>query len=616
MSVFIKELHLISFKGFKDFKLECSQFTTLVGMNSSGKTSILQAIQLVHDLVKYAFGGFRNPNIQRPEFDNIQWISSSLKNSGIVERQNSGDPDALWLNKKTSNPCKITIILTNGVAISLEIKNRDTYTLDFFQNNESIRSKINNTKYQEIVEDFFCLSPIFIPPTASLPPIEQFIHHPELRKKLDKGLIAECWRSYLYWLCNDGDNKNSNRVVEIVQQYLPNTIIKLPQLTHTSPPQVLIEFEEDQTNFDISVSGGGLRTLASLAVILHFSQSKCLLLDEPDAHLHSTLQHQVAQMLLDHSVEKNVQVFVTSHAPDFIAEIPVEYLTWIDRTKNESRTCNGVGYFLTDLGAVTKADAIRNYGASRILFVEGSMDRTILSRFASSFFQEKSTLTNPFTDNSVILAELPDGKGDSKYLSGFQKLLCEVFKLDVKIACIVDNDYDLILDSLSEEQDKNSDPLVLRLQRKEIENYLLDAKVIEKTLSNLIEQRRKHVNRDIDYPSLDDIQNELSRILVSDEIYNTVKHQIVPKYRDTLDNSLDPSTKEKRGEEWFSQSWNHQDWQIRNCPGKEVLSKLRIWSQDKYHLTLTPSKLAEALLELPADVAEIMNKIQKYFYNC
>lgn len=617
MSVFIKELHLISFKGFRDFRLECSQFTTLVGMNSSGKTSILQAIQLVHDLTKFAFGGYENRDIQRPSFVNILWSSDyRFKNSGVIERQNSGDPDALWLNKKTSIPCEIKLILTNDIEIKLKIVGRENYTLDFLKENESIQSRIQEVEYQKFVEDFFLLFPTFVPPTASLPPIEQFIYHPDLRQKLDKGLIAECWRSYLYWLCNDGDNRNSNRVVEIVQQYLPNTVIKLPQLTHTSPPQVLIEFEEDETNFDISVSGGGLRTLASLAVILHFSRSRCLLLDEPDAHLHSTLQHQIAQMLLDHSVEKNVQIFVTSHAPDFIAEIPVEYLTWIDRTKSESRTCNGVGHFLADLGAVTKADAIRNYGANKILFVEGGMDRTVLSKLASSFCQANSAFINPFIDNSVIIAELPDGKGDSKHLNSFQKLLFEVFKLDVKIACIVDNDYEFSFDKPSIENIGNSSTLLLRLQCKEIENYLLDSAVIAKAVLNLVEQRKKYIDKSVDYPSLDEIQERINEILSSTEICSTVKCQVVPRYRETLNNSLDPSTKERKGEEWFSENWNDQAWQVRNCPGKEVLTQLRTWCQNKYHLTLTPSKLVEALLELPDDVVEIMDKLQKYFYNC
>ena len=613
--MFIEELHLISFKGFSDFKLKCTQFTTLVGMNSSGKTSILQAIQLVHDIFKYVFGGYENPDIQRPNFIKPLWSSDHrFKSSGVIERQNSGDPDALWLNKKTSIPCKITLKLTNSFEIKLEITGREKYTLDILQNNKSICNQIQEPEYQKHIEDFFLLFPTFVPPTASLPPIEKFIYHPELKQKLDKGLIAECWRSYLYWLCNDGDHRNSNRVVEIVQRYLPDTVLKLPQLTHEHPPQVLIEFEENETNFDISVSGGGLRTISSLAVILHFSKSKCLLLDEPDAHLHSSLQHQVAQMLLDHSIEKNVQVFVTSHAPDFIAEIPVEYLTWIDRTKCESRNCNGVGQFLADLGAVTKADAVRNYNADKILFVEGGIDRIVLSQLASYFCEQDSTRINPFKDSSVIIAELPDGKGDSKHLDAFRKLLFEAFKLDVKVACIVDNDYDLPINNFREDVD-NSDTLLLRLQRKEIENYLLDYAVIAKSAEDLVEQRKKYTEKSIICPTLEEIKTEVNKILDSSKIRSTVKCQFVPKYRENLGNSLDISTKELKGEEWFDNNWNDESWRIRNCPGKEVLTGLRDWCQKNYSLTLTPHKLATTLQQCPDDVQEIMDKLQEYFYS-
>ena len=58
----IEHLHLQSFKGFRDFNLECSQFTVLVGRNNGGKTSILQAIQLLHDIFVFAFGNGEQPD--------------------------------------------------------------------------------------------------------------------------------------------------------------------------------------------------------------------------------------------------------------------------------------------------------------------------------------------------------------------------------------------------------------------------------------------------------------------------------------------------------------------------------------------------------------------------
>ncbi|MFN6566171.1 hypothetical protein [Dendronalium sp. ChiSLP03b] len=77
----------------------------------------------------------------------------------------------------------------------------------------------------------------------------------------------------------------------------------------------------------------------------------------------------------------------------------------------------------------------------------------------------------------------------------------------------------------------------------------------------------------------------------------------------TKEGKLDPSTKERKGEEWFNENWNDESWQIRNCPGKEVLTQLRTWCQKTYSLTLTSHKLARTLQKCPDDVKEIMDKL-------
>ncbi len=122
------------------------------------------------------------------------------------------------------------------------------------------------------------------------------------------------------------------------------------------------------------------------------------------------------------------------------------------------------------------------------------------------------------------------------------------------------------------------------------------------------------VNRSLDLQ--EEIKAEINSILDSHEIRSTVKCQLVPKYREKmLDNSLDSSTKERKGEKWFDENWNDENWRIRNCPGKEVLKRLRTWCQQTYGLTLTPPKLAATLHQLPGDVQEILDKIQEYFYS-
>jgi len=70
-------------------------------------------------------------------------------------------------------------------------------------------------------------------------------------------------------------------------------------------------------------------------------------------------------MLADFSQEQGVQLVVATHAPDLISELPLESLVWIDRTRSEAGKTNSLAAFLSDLGALSKADAIRAHGATK-----------------------------------------------------------------------------------------------------------------------------------------------------------------------------------------------------------------------------------------------------------
>jgi|GEM_PF-3539413 len=606
----IEEIQLVSFKGFNNFTLKCLPFTALVGLNNSGKTSILQAVQLVCDLFTFTFGGYRNRNIERPDFNNPQWSSNP---SDSINRLSFNVSEVLWLNKNTSVPCEILLNLSGGVEVRLKVKGSSNYDLDLLMRGVSIKNSIGEPQYQKIIEDIFALRATYTPPVAGMSPVEDKLNYPQLMQKLDRGLISECWRSYLFWLWNDGNKEDFKKVIEIVGRYLPNVVVREPKLTRDSPERVLIEFEQDGITFDMSTSGGGFRTVLGLAVILCFSKSKCLLLDEPDAHLHSSLQRKVARMLLDHALENNIQIFVTSHTPDFIAEVPVEYLTWIDRTKKEANVYNNVRSFLVDLGAMTKADAVRASDVDKVLFIEAGLDRNIIAQFVDAYSKESPARKNLFEDSTVIVAELPNGKGDSGHLEAFQQLTRAAFGLDVKIACIVDNDYEFPVNN-PEEHSGGSAPLHLNLHRKEIENYLLDPHVIERAIDTAVNERQQHTGMAVNSPTREDIQAEMCKLLNAPETHNLVYDRIVPKYRKTLGNQLDDVTKETRGRQWFDDNWSDQDWQIRYCPGKTVLTSMRIWCQEHYSLSLTPQKLIKALQQYPDDMLDIMEKLQKYFY--
>ncbi len=595
----LEEIQLKLFKGFREFSVPCSQFTCLVGLNSRGKTSVLQAITLLHDILRFAI----YKNSQVPEYANPQWQANPEQ---ALNRLSFADPDAIWLGKKTSEPCRIVAKYTGGVEVQLEVKGRNRYELDVLSNGTSIKSRTADAASVEVLQQLIAIRPVFVPPVGPVSPLEQFKPHVEMQQQLDQGREADSWRSRLFWFCNDGQREKFREVVELVNRYVPEPRVQEPRLTHENPPRVRIDFEEDGTQFDISSSGGGLRTLLNLAVVLHFAESECYLFDEPESHLHGTLQRAISRMLFDWASENCRQLFVATHGAEFIAELPSSSLVWIDRQATQAKTCTDVGRVLADLGALSKADAVRAFGANKILFLEGSPDRTVLEAFF-----KKSDGRSPFADSEVVVASLPDGKGNSTHLQMFCRLLRECLGLQVQIACIVDNDYELGQSGTTEAEGPTT---IARLRRKEIENYLIEPTVIQAGITRLAEQRRQRTGREIAVPTLEAITAKLEEILAEPDVTNLVKFQVLPRYRETLPRDQDPAQRERTGDEWFTSRWADRDWRIRNCPGKQVLASLRDWVQWTCRVTLTTRALVDSLDECPPDVAEIVVAVRQHFY--
>ncbi len=147
-----------------------------------------------------------------------------------------------------------------------------------------------------------------------------------------------------------------------------------------------------------------------------------------------------------------------------------------------------------------------------------------------------------------------------------------------------------------------------------MENFLLTPKFLATALRNANVKRSKYTGREGAVPTEEEIESKLDEILEESEIRETVKYQVLPKYRESLDRSLDPSTKERQCEEWFEDRWQDRTWRINHCPGKRVLAKLRDWSQANYGLTPTSGELTRALTECPAEVAEIARCLEQHFY--
>jgi hypothetical protein len=489
------------------------------------------------------------------------------------------------------------LTLDNGVEIRVKLVDVNHGELGVFQDGRALpRESIVGAEIRSIITGFLAEKVFSLPPIGVTSSLEALLTYNDYRDKLLNGHIVDVVRNNLFWNYNDGDKQYFYQIVNMVKRYFPNLQITEPKLSHDSPQKVVVEFIEDGQRHDISSSGSGLRTLINLASVLVLSDAKILLIDEPDAHLHGGLQRMVAKMLSDYVFEKQRQVIVATHAPDFLSQVPIESLVWVDRTETEGRNITSLGRALVDLGGLSTSDAMMSRATDKVLFVEGDMDYAALSQF-----YEKAQILNPFNQSErIMVVRLPNGKSSAKTCAvEFPNLLSSVLNRSIPLAVLCDLDYDL--------ENPDHPPNLIVLPRKEVENFLLDADLLFRAAQREYQRRYEKGVRVARGPARTEVESILQAFI--NEQKDEIKCKLTPKYRAKLGKKMDETTKEREGENWFSENWKKSEWRLAHVPGKRIIRDIRKWFQDEYQLTITNETLFKAIDMVPADLLQALKRV-------
>jgi len=358
----LEELVIHNFRGFTDYTLKLNPFTVLIGENNSCKTSVLQAIQLVYESIQVLFGGG-----EQPRFAGINWqvnLEQPISHLGLSNTE-------LIFFKKVPEGLHISAKWSNGLQLKFSVTQKTVFNFELFENGNSIADKLKEQHVQELITSVYSSKAIMLPPVGTISPNETFIARPNMDAQQAQGRYNETWRGNLFWRYNSGDKTAFDDISEFIRTYIPNSNVHPPRLSEDNPPKFVIEYDEDSNIYDISSSGGGLRTLISIATILKLTRASCILLDEPDTHLHSKLQRDIAEILLEHSELQNIQMVIATHSPDIIDSVPLDSLLFIDRLMSEAIPVDNVGNALVSLGALTNSQAVAATGAKSIINIEG-----------------------------------------------------------------------------------------------------------------------------------------------------------------------------------------------------------------------------------------------------
>ena len=147
---------------------------------------------------------------------------------------------------------------------------------------------------------------------------------------------------------------------------------------------------------DIMVEGSGFLQWLSVFTYVLNKDIDILLLDEPDAHLHTSLQIDLLKKLIEISEKIDKQIFITSHSSEIIKNTPPKYIYRLSPNRKGylSGDTDKIG-LLAGLGTEYSPKINTLQKIRRLLIVENDSDANLLKIFSK-------TLGKTWDDKYVI----------------------------------------------------------------------------------------------------------------------------------------------------------------------------------------------------------------------
>lgn len=409
----IKRVQFTRFKQFdhSSFDFHPSSVTFLAGGNNSGKSSIL------HGLAVWEFCKIASL-MERGE-DAFLAVAEGRQGFGLGDDEfspiNLPSLKHLWTNLKTakgdSDPDGYTLKIRCEWDAHGEEKHLE-FALSLANDRLFIKPTSSNLQVGDRVPTVALL-----PPFAGISAREARIVGALRRRRIGEGLAGAILRNLL--LDMHQDNLREREHLRGEKSKIPDSDLR--RLRETDPWELLQDalrrtfsaeliigdFREEYHSYinvqvakgdvegykltrwpkynpkDLMVEGSGFLQWLSVFTLATSDDVDVLLLDEPDAHLHPTLQAQMVEQLESLASRKNKQVLLATHSSEILKTVNHQRIFQVRKgaTGYLQEDHQRVG-LLAGIGSdyAPRLDRVRR--TKKILFIEGSSDLSTLQEFA------------------------------------------------------------------------------------------------------------------------------------------------------------------------------------------------------------------------------------------
>ncbi|MCZ8533362.1 ATP-dependent nuclease [Psychrobacillus psychrodurans] len=551
-----KSIKFKNFKKHKDLKITLTNFNVITGPNNVGKSTIIEGLRIFASAYRYA--SRYKPKVLTNSYDKIV--------EGYNIPINSLNVKIEYVHSDYND--KVT-------SLEFNFEKNKSLIIEFSREKEPILY-INYEQSIKTAKKFREEFPINIQIIPTLGPLEEDeeIHDINYVKYWSSSKRApRLFRNI--WYYNSGEFDLFKRTIN---ETWNGVILQAPEKENYLSNTIHMFYTEDRIDREVNFAGNGFQIwLQLLTHIIKNKDADLLVIDEPEIYLHPDLQRKLIYILR----KLNSKVLIATHSVEIINEVdPNEILLLENNIKFLKRLTDlaGMQKIIEHLGSTQNIYLTRLARGKKLLFVEGQ-DIKLLQKFGKVL-----NLEEVFTGGSLTVIPL-GGFSQWEKISHAEWMFSTIINEDVKIMALFDRDYrddNTIMEF--EESLSSKITMVHVLRRKEIENYLLEPIVLKKTINQQLKKR-----------NLGEIEDkELLHILIKlTDLYKNyvVSHITAECAKRETQKGKDLSTIIQNKINEFEIEWDNLDYRLGVVSGKNFLSKLNGYLQERFKISITTNQI-------------------------
>lgn len=385
----ITRLTLRNFKNVGEQVYDFTQFDLLVGRNNSGKSTVLQSLAIwqfcVDEFHRSKRRGSKGLQVVLPNFTALPLPEFNL----------------LWKNRTdraypmTNGKRKQEFIL---IKIGVEWRRATEEIASFgvelrYQSPQTIYAIPADgwTKFRECEQRGDLPKIAYVPPFSGLEPTEKWSDIGPIRQQVGKGQPGSVLRNLLLRVCPsptrgpDGPIPKGykppddwNELADMVKRWF-SVKIHEPQYDY-GDVNIVVEYSQNNNKYDIIAGGSGFHQTLTLLAFLYGYKPTTILFDEPDAHLHVNLQHELLDYFKRKSNNRNIQFLIATHAEEFARGVDASQI--VSLLSYVPKRIQSTPDVLRAMAEVSNPEVTGLMTSPYILYVEGESDERILRAWA------------------------------------------------------------------------------------------------------------------------------------------------------------------------------------------------------------------------------------------